>query len=126
MYIVIRVSWRFSMIMIPRICLALIATAQVCLAYAANSTYTNPTLPGWHSDPSCIFVPEEDNTYFCATSTFLLTPGVPIYASKDLTNWKLASHVITRFSQMPWTVNSIDQNDGIFAVRTFGCLEQVP
>jgi beta-xylosidase len=98
--------------------LLLAAFVQSSVGYAAlsrNSTYKNPTLPGWHSDPSCVFVPEEDNTFFCATSTFLLTPGVPIYASKDLLNWKLASHVITKPSQMPYVVNSTDQNDGIFA-----------
>lgn len=78
----------------------------------SNFTYRNPILPGWHSDPSCVNV---DNTFFCATSTFLLTPGIPIYASKDLVNWRLASHVLTRPSQLTKYNTSTDQNDGIFA-----------
>ncbi len=92
----------------------------VKLAFAvqikANSTFLNPILPGWHSDPSCIFVPEEENTFFCVTSTFLVTPGISIYASKDLVNWKLASHALTRPSQIPYLNQSANQNDGIFAV----------
>ncbi|KAL5049708.1 hypothetical protein BDW71DRAFT_195218 [Aspergillus fruticulosus] len=82
-----------------------------------NSTYTNPLLPGWHSDPSCTFVPEEDNTFFCTTSSFLTVPGIPVYASKDLVNWKLASHVVTRVSQVPEVANSTSQTqqDGLWA-----------
>lgn len=48
----------------------------------------NPILPGAHPDPSCIHVPEED-TFFCASSSFNIFPGIPIHASKDLTTWKL-------------------------------------
>ncbi|KAJ0425936.1 glycosyl hydrolase [Aspergillus carlsbadensis] len=81
------------------------------------SSYTNPILPGWHSDPSCVFVAEENNTFFCTTSSFLTTPAVPIYASKDLTTWKLASHVVTRPSQVPEINNSTaqTQQDGLWA-----------
>ncbi|KAF9258368.1 xylosidase : arabinofuranosidase [Marasmius fiardii PR-910] len=94
-----------------------LALAMTCSVSAtpSNSTFFNPILPGWHSDPSCVFVAEKDNTFFCATSTFLITPGIPIYASKDLVNWKLASHVLNRPSQVPYMNISGDQNDGIFA-----------
>lgn len=57
--------------------------------HAHNSTYYNPILPGFHPDPSCIFVPEWDDTFFCASSSFNAFPGIPIHASKDLQNWKL-------------------------------------
>ena len=65
------------------------------------SEYTNPILPGWNSDPSCVFVKEFDNTLFCTTSSFLAYPGIPVYASKDFTNWKLASNAIARPDQLP-------------------------
>ncbi|KAL4943178.1 hypothetical protein BDV06DRAFT_221518 [Aspergillus oleicola] len=82
-----------------------------------NSTFTNPILPGWHSDPSCTFVPEEDNTFFCTTSSFLTIPGIPVYASKDLINWKLVSHAVTRRAQVPEVANSSSQSqqDGLWA-----------
>lgn len=64
---------------------------------ATNSTFFNPVLPGWHSDPSCVHV---DGTFYCVTSTFIVFPGLPIYASNDLINWKLISHVWNRESQI--------------------------
>ena len=78
-----------------------------------NSTYYNPVLPGWHSDPSCTHV---NDTFFCATSTFISFPGIPVYASKDLTNWKLVSHAWNRESQLPGVSrNTSGQQDGMFA-----------
>ena len=44
-------------------------------ALAHNSTFQNPILPGFHPDPSCIFVPDWDDTFFCASSSFLVFPG---------------------------------------------------
>ncbi|RDW59426.1 hypothetical protein BP6252_12513 [Coleophoma cylindrospora] len=87
----------------------------VVLATNQNSTYTNPILPGWHSDPSCIFVAAEHNSFFCATSSFLTFPGMPIYNSKDLLNWRLASHVFSRPSQVPQIANTTVQNGGLWA-----------
>ncbi|KAI1880452.1 hypothetical protein JX265_002073 [Neoarthrinium moseri] len=81
-----------------------------------NKTFTNPVLPGWNSDPSCVFVKELDNTFFCTTSTFLVFPGVPLYASKDLQNWKLVSHALNRQEQLPeLSSRSGSQMEGIWA-----------
>ncbi|KAG4440764.1 hypothetical protein IFR05_003751 [Cadophora sp. M221] len=80
-----------------------------------NKTYNNPILPGWNSDPSCTFVKEWDNTFFCTTSSFLAFPGVPVYASKDLTNWKLASNALNRPGQLPELSANGQQNEGIWA-----------
>lgn len=80
---------------------------------AQNSTFYNPVLPGWHSDPSCIQV---NGTFYCVTSTFISFPGLPIYASKDLLNWKLISHVWNRESQLPdysWATEG--QQQGMYA-----------
>ena len=80
---------------------------------AGNSTYYNPILPGWNSDPSCTQV---NGTFFCATSTFNAFPGLPIYASNDLIDWKLISHAWNRESQLPGIgeVTTIQQG-GMFA-----------
>ncbi|KAF4848422.1 Non-reducing end alpha-L-arabinofuranosidase BoGH43A [Colletotrichum siamense] len=66
-----------------------------------NSTFNNPVFPGWHADPSCVFVPERINTTFCVTSSFLNFPGLPIYASKDLLHWEHASNAFNRAEQIP-------------------------
>lgn len=88
----------------------------VCLAsYACtngqNASFgTNPVLPGFNPDPSVIRV---DDTYYMATSTFEWFPGVPIYESKDLADWKLIGHALTRKSQLD--MRGIMDADGIYA-----------
>jgi beta-xylosidase len=82
---------------------------------AHNSTYQNPILPGFHPDPSCIFVPELDDTFFCASSSFLVFPGIPIHASKDLKKWKLVSNVLNRPEQLPGLNTAKRATSGIWA-----------
>ena len=80
----------------------------------------NPVLPGYHPDPSILRV--EDN-YYIAVSTFEWFPGVQIYHSKDMVNWKLLTYPLTRTSQlnMIGNVNSggvwapaLSYSDGLF------------
>ncbi len=58
----------------------------------------NPILPGWYSDPS--FCTNGEGDYFLVTSTFSYFPGVPIFHSRDLVNWKQVGHVLDRPSQL--------------------------
>lgn len=76
-----------------------------------DSFYT-PILPGWYSDPSICTNGEGD--YFLVTSTFVYFPGVPIFHSRDLVNWKQVGYVLSRPSQL---VNMQRQHvsGGIFA-----------
>ncbi|KAK1624606.1 putative xylanase 27 [Colletotrichum phormii] len=84
-----------------------------CLVEADNSTFYNPILPGWHSDPSCAQV---DGTFYCITSSFITFPGLPLYASKDMINWKLISHVWNRENQMPGASQQTKgQQEGFYA-----------
>ena len=87
--------------------------AASCLA--SNTTYTNPILPGFHPDPSCIFVKEWDDTFFCASSSFEAFPGIPIHASKDLQNWKLIGNVLNRPEQLPDLAFTNRSTSGIWA-----------
>lgn len=57
----------------------------------------NPILTGFHPDPSICRVNED---YYIAVSTFEWFPGVGIYHSKDLKNWKLVSRPLNRLSQL--------------------------
>ena len=63
----------------------------------ADAAY-NPILPGWYSDPSLCTNGEGD--YFLVTSTFSYFPGVPLFHSRDLVNWKQVGHVLDRPSQL--------------------------
>ena len=57
----------------------------------------NPILPGFNPDPSICRVGED---YYIAVSTFEWFPGVGIYHSKDLKNWRLVSRPLNRISQL--------------------------
>ena len=45
---------------------------------------SNPICTGFHPDPSICRVGED---YYLVTSSFTWFPGLPIYHSRDLTNW---------------------------------------
>lgn len=59
--------------------------------------YINPIIPGFNPDPSILRV---GDNYWLIVSSFEFTPGIPIYHSTDLVNWKLHSHALTRPSQL--------------------------
>ncbi|MBT2727224.1 glycoside hydrolase family 43 protein [Bacillus sp. ISL-75] len=61
------------------------------------ATIQNPILTGFNPDP-CICRVGED--YYIAVSTFEWFPGVGIYHSKDLKNWRLAARPLNRLSQL--------------------------
>lgn len=62
-----------------------------------NMAHPNPILPGFNPDPSITRVGSD---YFLATSSFEYFPGIPIYHSKDLVQWKLIGHALTRTTQI--------------------------
>ncbi|KAK3937883.1 glycosyl hydrolase [Diplogelasinospora grovesii] len=95
--------------------LGLSACITTVLGHASNSTFYNPILPGFHPDPSCIFVSDWDDTFFCASSSFNAFPGIPIHASKDLQNWKLIGHVLNRKEQLPRLAETNRSTSGIWA-----------
>ena len=76
-----------------------------------NDSFYNPILPGWYSDPSICRV---DNDYFLVTSTFSYFPGIPIFHSTDLINWKQIGHVLDRSSQLT-NMEGQGVSGGIFA-----------
>ncbi|PGH15630.1 hypothetical protein AJ79_02223 [Helicocarpus griseus UAMH5409] len=61
---------------------------------AKPGTYYNPIIPGLDSNPSIVCV--EINEYYMVTSSSEYFPGIPIYHSRDLVNWELIGHVLSR------------------------------
>ncbi|MDF7797881.1 glycoside hydrolase family 43 protein [Pontiellaceae bacterium B1224] len=70
----------------------------------------NPILRGFNPDPSILRVGDD---YYIATSTFEWFPGVPIYHSKDLKNWKLLCFALNRISQID--LRGVDTAKGVWA-----------
>ena len=78
--------------------------------YEKQSTFSNPILSGFYPDPSICRV-EDD--YYLVTSSFTYFPGIPIFHSKDLVNWRQIGHVLNRKSQL--NLGAVGHSNGIFA-----------
>lgn len=72
--------------------------------------YKNPIIRGFHPDPSICKANED---YFLVNSSFEYLPGVPLFHSKDLINWKQIGHCLTRQSQID--LKNSKCSGGIFA-----------
>ncbi|HBF34068.1 TPA: glycoside hydrolase 43 family protein [Candidatus Sumerlaeota bacterium] len=70
----------------------------------------NPVLRGFNPDPSFIRVGDD---YYLATSTFEWLPGVRFYHSKDLVNWRLVGHALTRPAHID--LKGVDNSNGSWA-----------
>lgn len=72
--------------------------------------YNNPVIKGFYPDPSVCKVKD---TYYLVCSSFQYFPGVPIFESKDLINWKQIGHCLTRRSQVQ--LETVSSSGGVFA-----------
>jgi xylan 1,4-beta-xylosidase len=77
---------------------------------AQSITLTNPILTGFYPDPSVVKVGAD---YYLVNSTFAYFPGLPVFHSKDLKNWKQVGNVISRPSQMNFMGHRMTR--GLFA-----------
>jgi xylan 1,4-beta-xylosidase len=76
----------------------------------AQIKFTNPIMSGFYPDPS---VTKVGGDYYLVNSTFAYFPGVPVFHSKDLKNWKQIGNVIDRPSQMTFFGDKTSR--GLFA-----------
>ncbi|MBQ8280809.1 MAG: family 43 glycosylhydrolase [Lachnospiraceae bacterium] len=70
----------------------------------------NPILKGFYPDPS---VCRANGKYYMVCSSFQFFPGVPLFESDDLINWKQIGHCITRSSQID--LKEVNSSGGVFA-----------
>ncbi len=73
-------------------------------------TFNNPILAGFYPDPSICRV---GNDYYITTSTFAYFPGLPIFHSTDLVNWKQIGNAMDREEQLDQTNAGVSR--GLFA-----------
>ncbi len=84
--------------------------ASVASRAQDKSIFQNPIMAGFYPDPSICRVGED---YYMVHSTFAYFPGVPIFHSKDLVNWKQIGHVLNRPEQLNLDGQGVSR--GIFA-----------
>ena len=90
-----------------------ILIASVFFAHASvaqTTTIVNPILTGFYPDPSVVQVGAD---YYLVNSTFSYFPGIPVFHSKDLKNWKQIGNVIDRATQMDFMGEKLTR--GLFA-----------
>ncbi|HSC52971.1 MAG TPA: glycoside hydrolase family 43 protein [Phnomibacter sp.] len=75
-----------------------------------ENEFYNPILQGCYPDPSIV---RRGDDYFLVNSSFSMFPGVPIFHSTDLVNWKQIGHVLDRPSQLK--VDKAGISAGIYA-----------
>ncbi len=80
------------------------------LIVANAQTFNNPILAGFYPDPSICRV---GNDYYVTTSTFAYFPGLPIFHSTDLVNWKQIGNAMDREEQLDQTNAGVSR--GLFA-----------
>jgi alpha-N-arabinofuranosidase len=69
-----------------------------------------PILQGCYPDPS---ITRKGADYYLVCSSFAFFPGVPVFHSTDLVNWKQLGHVLDRPSQLK--LDSARMSGGIYA-----------
>ena len=85
--------------------------SKVWVSDKGNGSYKNPVLYADYSDPD---VCRAGDDFYMTASSFNCIPGLPILHSKDLVNWTIIGHAITKLS--PDTVFSRPQHgNGVWA-----------
>ncbi|MDT0676349.1 glycoside hydrolase family 43 protein [Autumnicola musiva] len=77
----------------------------------AQDHFLNPVLAGWYPDPA--ITDDGKGNYYMVNSTFAFYPGIPVFHSTDLINWKQIGNVIDRPDQVKMTGLGVSR--GIFA-----------
>jgi alpha-N-arabinofuranosidase len=76
-----------------------------------SETYRNPIISGFAPDPS---ICRSGDDYYLINSTFEYFPGIPVYHSTDLVNWKLIANALHDINQNI-VMDSINSSAGIHA-----------
>lgn len=76
----------------------------------SSNKFINPILAGFYPDPS---ICKAGDDYYLVNSTFAYFPGIPVFHSKDLVNWKQEGHVIHRPEQVQ--MEGLGVSQGMFA-----------
>jgi len=95
---------------IASIVFAINSLLSIHFIQAQSTTLVNPILNGFYPDPSIVKVGAD---FYLINSTFAYFPGLPVFHSKDLKNWKQVGNVISRPSQMNFMGHRMTR--GLFA-----------
>jgi beta-xylosidase len=85
--------------------------SKVWVSDNGDGTYKNPIINADYSDPDAIRVGDD---YYMVSSSFNEIPGLPILHSKDLVNWTIIGHALSR--QSPFEhFSKVQHGNGVWA-----------
>lgn len=90
--------------------LVLAITFCCALLTAKPQNITNPVLAGFYPDPS---ICRAGDDYYIVNSSFAYYPGLPLFHSKDLLNWKQIGYAMDRPQQL--NLDGAGVSRGLFA-----------
>ena len=90
--------------------LIVVLFSGILITSKAQLSYSNPILSGFYPDPSICRV---DSNYYIVNSSFAYFPGLPLFQSTDLVNWKQIGHALDRPEQLP--LDGAGVSRGLFA-----------
>ena len=90
--------------------LTVLLVFSFCLLLGQHSVFINPVIPGFNPDPS---VCRAGKDYYLVCSSNEYFPGLPVYHSRDLVNWKMIGHALDQPSQL--NLDSVNCSGGIYA-----------
>jgi xylan 1,4-beta-xylosidase len=80
-------------------------------AKASSAFYQNPIFAGDYPDPSII---RDGEDYYIVHSSFNYYPGLLIWTSKDLVNWKPVTHALKKSVGSVWAPDLVKYNNKFF------------
>lgn len=82
----------------------------ISLMSTKAQSFQNPILAGYYPDPS---ICRAGDDYYIVNSSFAYYPGLPLFHSKDLLNWKQIGYALNRPEQL--NLDSAGVSRGLFA-----------
>lgn len=91
--------------------ISLFVNAQQQKTKAGDAFYQNPIFAGDYADPSII---RDGEDYYIVHSSFNYYPGLLIWTSKDLVNWKPVTHALKKSVGSVWAPDLVKYDNKFF------------
>lgn len=91
--------------------LSLVSNAQQQKPNVDEASYQNPIFAGDYADPSII---RDGEDYYIVHSSFNYYPGLLIWTSKDLVNWKPVTHALKKSVGSVWAPDLVKYDNKFF------------
>jgi len=88
----------------------LVIQLVIAAVVVKSQAFTNPILAGYYPDPS---ICRAGDDFYLVNSSFAFYPGLPLFHSKDLLNWKQIGYALDRPEQLDLEGHGVSR--GLFA-----------